>query len=68
MKKRVIFEVDDTKLSDVLSGVSGETGFLGDHMVGALMGEPGSADLTAMAIYGVVYVGTETVQGDEIGE
>jgi len=68
MKKRVTFEVDGTKLSDVLSGVSGETGFLGDHMVGALMAEPGSADLTAMAIYGVVYVGTETVEGEKVGE
>jgi len=68
MNKRVTFEVDDTKLSDVLSGVSGETGFLGDHMVGALMVEPGSADLTAMAIYGVVYVGSEPVEGDKLGE
>lgn len=68
MRKRVTFEVDDTRLSDVLKAVSGETGFLGDYMVSALMGETKAVELNSMAVYGVVYVGTETVEDDPHAE
>lgn len=52
-KRRVVLEADTSVLFDMLHNIHGDTGPLGTRLVSLLLSEPGTADLIAMAVYGI---------------
>ncbi len=58
-KRRVTFEVDNVELFDRLREMKGDTGPIGERLVGALLTDNvGFAETAGMAVYGITLVPT----------
>jgi len=61
-KLRMTFEVDTTELFDRLHTMKGDTGPIGERIVGAMLtGEAGFGQSVGMAVYGVTIVSAEKI-------
>jgi hypothetical protein len=63
-KKIITFEVDQSKLFDMVQSMKGDCGPLGERLFGAMVtGKTGMATDLGLGVYGIVFQG-----GDEIKE
>ncbi len=56
-KRRITFEVDTAQLFDMLHKMGGETGDIGNRVIGVMLADAGFFEALGMAVYGIAVVG-----------